>query len=396
MTVTDDSAGPLAGITVLDFSAYVAGPYGCALLGDLGARVIKIEPPGGDNLRAYASTLPEESRGFIGVNRSKEGLVLNLKHRGARAVVDRLVANADVLVHNFRPGVPERLGLGYERLADINRRLVYCAVTGYGDRGPLKDKAGFDQVLQSMTGMCTSQANGGDVPLIVEGSAIDYYAAALVATGVNAALYWRSQSGRGDKIGVSLLRTAMTMQSMRLVKTDDEPLHLDRELRAGGIAGIHPTGDGYLYISASADHFWKAFCHHTGRTDLADDPRYDTLRKRQDHAPVLIAEIRKALATRSASEWEQIFGADVPCAAVNRVEDMFDHPQVAAEELLETYAHATIGRYTGIARPIAFAEAGTRRPFAAPALGQHSRTVLESLGYAPSEIDALFTDQIVA
>jgi crotonobetainyl-CoA:carnitine CoA-transferase CaiB-like acyl-CoA transferase len=387
---TTTAAGPLAGVTVLDFSAYVAGPYGCALLGDLGARVIKIEPPTGDNLRRYASTLPQESRGFIGVNRSKHGIVIDLKHPRAAAIIDRLVKATDVLVHNFRPDVPERLGIGYERLSDLNPRLVYCAVTGYGEGGPLRDRAGFDQVLQAMTGMNTSQANGGPVPQTVEGSAIDYYAAALVATGVNAALFRREQTGRGDKVGVSLLRTAMTMQSMRLVKVDGEPLRIDRELRAGGIAGIHPTSDGFIYISASADHFWKAFCTHIGRPDLAADPRYDSLRKRQDHAGVLIAEIRKSLVGNTGATWEEIFGADVPCAVVRAVEDMFDDPQVAAENLLETYDHALVGRYTGVARPIDFEAAGHRVPFAAPALGEHTRTVLSDLAFSADEIEALF------
>ena len=150
-------AGPLSGVKVLDLSAYIAGPYGCTLLADQGAQVIKIEPPDGDNLRKYPSTLAAESRAFMGVNRSKIGIVLALKSAEGLAALLRLVREADVLVHNFRPAVPKRLGIDFDRLTLINPRLIYCAVTGYGEHGPMKDKAGYDQVLQTMTGMCTLQ-----------------------------------------------------------------------------------------------------------------------------------------------------------------------------------------------------------------------------------------------
>ena len=146
--------GPLHGIRVLDLSAYIAGPYACTLLADQGADVLKIEPPGGDNLRQYPSTLPTESRAFLGVNRSKRGMVLDLKDPADHAVLLRLVRDADVLVHNFRPSVPRRLGIDFDQLGAINPRLIYCAVTGYGETGPMRDKAGYDQVLQTMTGMC--------------------------------------------------------------------------------------------------------------------------------------------------------------------------------------------------------------------------------------------------
>ncbi|MFI5325374.1 MAG: CoA transferase, partial [Candidatus Rokuibacteriota bacterium] len=154
--------GPLSGVTVLDLSGYLAGPYGCTLLGDQGALVIKIEPPEGDNLRNYPSTLPGESRAFLGVNRNKHGIGLDLKHPDGLEVLRRLASRADVLVHNFRPSVPARLGIDYDRMRAVNERLIYCALTGYGDRGPLKDRAGYDQVLQTMTGIAVEQGRPGD------------------------------------------------------------------------------------------------------------------------------------------------------------------------------------------------------------------------------------------
>src|SRR6185369_6602729 len=157
LALIQNAVGPLRGIRVLDLSGYIAGPYGCSLLADAGAEVYKIEPPAGDTLRQYPSTLEAESRAFLGVNRSKFGLVVDLKLPEGQKVLTRLVKSADVLVHNFRPSVPPRLGLDYEALRRINPRLVYCALTGYGDTGPLKDKAGYDQVLQSVTGICALQ-----------------------------------------------------------------------------------------------------------------------------------------------------------------------------------------------------------------------------------------------
>ena len=171
--------GPLSDVTVLDLSGYVAGPYGCTLLGDLGALVIKIEPPEGDNLRNYPSTLADESRAFLGVNRNKHGIGLDLKHPDGLGVLRRMVEVADVLVHNFRPSVPPRLGIDYDRMKVINPRLIYCALTGYGDTGPLKDRAGYDQVLQTMTGICVEQGKPGD-PQIVYGSAVDFYSASML------------------------------------------------------------------------------------------------------------------------------------------------------------------------------------------------------------------------
>ena len=368
--------GPLSGVRVLDLSAYIAGPYGCSLLADQGADVIKVEPPDGDNLRNYPSTLEAESRAFLGVNRSKRGVVLNLKDSDDRAVLYRLVREADVLVHNFRPGVPERLGIGFDALSAINPRLVYCAVTGYGETGPMKDKAGYDQVLQTMTGMCVMQGKRGGAPEIIYGSVVDYYAAALLAAGVSSALYERERSGEGQYVGVSLLRAALTMQSARMIWAEGEALDIGRDMRSGGVTGIHPTRDGHLYISANTPRFWQALCRLTGMDDLLDDPRYGSVRLRAQQADVLVARLHQALAARSALEWEALFGDQVPCAAARPVEDMFEHPQVQAEGMLAEMPHPTLGRYRGVAHPIRFGRTPGPEPFAAPVLGQHDAQIL--------------------
>ncbi len=380
-------AGPLSGVRVLDLSAYIAGPYGCALLADQGADVIKVEPPDGDNLRNYPSTLADESRAFIGVNRSKRGVTLNLKDANDRAVLYRLVREADVLVHNFRPGVPERLAIDFPTLSALNPRLIYCAVTGYGETGPLKDKAGYDQVLQTMTGMCALQGKRGGAPEIIYGSVVDYYAAALLAAGVSSALFERERSGEGQFVGVSLLRSALTMQSARMVWAEGEALDIGRDMRSGGVTGLHPTREGWLYVSANTPRFWQALCALTGLDALAADPRYDSVRKRAVHADEILPQLHAALATRDALDWEARFGDAVPCAAARAVEDMFEHPQVLAEEIVATIDHPHLGSYRGVSRPIRFGRTPGPAPFAAPGLGEHSDAVRVALDDAGRDND---------
>jgi crotonobetainyl-CoA:carnitine CoA-transferase CaiB-like acyl-CoA transferase len=376
-------------VRVLDLSAYIAGPYGTTLLADQGAEVIKIEPPDGDNLRKYPSTLSSESRAFIGVNRSKFGLVLDLKKPGGLSVLLRMVRDADVLVHNFRPRIPQRLGIDYEELCKVNPRLIYCAVTGYGEQGPLRDKAGYDQVLQAMTGMCAQQGKRGGAPEIVYGSVVDYYAAALVASGVAAALFERERSGLGQYVGVSLLRSALTMQSARLVWAEGEPRDIGRDFRSGGITGIYPAREGFIYVSANTARFWRALCEKVGLPELGGDERYDSVRKRAQHAAEIVPRLHKALRARSALDWEGHFGDDVPCAAVRNLEDVFDNPQVLAEGLVTTTDHPLVGRYRGLSRSIKFVRTPGPTPFAAPTFGQHTDAILADGGFTPEEVAEL-------
>lgn len=369
--------GPLTGVRVIDMSAYIAGPYACSLLADQGAEIIKIEPPGGDNLRKYPSTLEAESRAFLGVNRSKLAAVLDIKNPEDLETLLNLIQGADVLVHNFRPTVAPRIGIGYEQLKALNPRLIYCAVSGYGETGPLKDKAGFDQVLQTMTGMAALQGKKEGPPELLYGSIVDFYASALVAGAVSSALYERERSGLGQFVGVSLLAAAMTLQSGRLVWAENEGRDVWRDMRSGGITGIHPTKQGYLYISANTPHFWEALCKKTGMSEFLNNERYDTVRKRALHQPEIVPRLHQALAAKSALEWEVLFGEEVPCAAARTVEDMFDHPQVLSQDIISTYHHPVVGQYRGLKRSIRFERTPGPDPFAAPTLGQHTALIKE-------------------
>ena len=334
-------------------------------------------------------TLEHESRAFLGVNRSKRGIALDLKKAEGLALLMRLVREADVLVHNFRPSVPKRLGIDFDQLTALNPRLIYCAVTGYGESGPMQDKAGYDQVLQTMTGMCTMQGKSGGPPEILYGSVVDYYAAALLAAGVSSALYERERSGLGQYVGVSLLRSALTMQSARMIWAEGEPLDVGRDMRSGGVTGIHPTREGHLYISANTARFWTALCAKVGLPELADDPRYDTVRKRAQAAAELVPRLHAALRQRSAIEWEALFGDEVPCAAARRIEEMFDHPQVLAEQMVTRVPHPVLGHYRGLSQAIKFGRTPGPEPFAAPLHGQHADELMSELGYDADEVQRL-------
>jgi crotonobetainyl-CoA:carnitine CoA-transferase CaiB-like acyl-CoA transferase len=382
-------AGPLDGVTVLDLCSYLAGPYGCTLLADLGATVIKIESPQGDMLRQFPSSLPGESRFFLGTNRGKRAMALDLKHPEGLAVLHRMVETADVLVENFRPSVPARLGIDYPRLKAINPRLIYCGLTGYGDTGPLSEKGGFDQVLQCLSGMAVFQGGGPDKAQVVLGSVLDYFTSALLAYGVASALFHRERSGAGQYLSLSLLRSALTIQAGRFVWTGSESREVPRDSGAGGLTGIHPTKDGGLYISVHSNHFFAALCELIGRPELARDPRCATMRSRAAHAAELVPELRAALAARSALEWEEIFGERVPCAAVRPIEDMFDHPQVIAEDLVTTLDHPVVGRYRTMTKPIKFVDTPGPPPTPSPVFGQHSDEILAAYGYSAQDIAAL-------
>ena len=387
--MTKNPAGPLDGVTVLDLCSYLAGPYGCTLLADLGANVIKIESPQGDMLRQFPSSLEGESRFFLGTNRGKRALALDLKQPDGLAVLHRMVTSADVLVENFRPSVPARLGIDYPRLRAINPRLIYAGLTGYGDTGPLSDKGGFDQVLQCLSGIAVFQGGGVDRAQLVLGSVLDYFTSALLAYGVAAALYRREHSGSGQHLSLSLLRSALTIQAGRFVWAENEGRDVVRDSGTGGLTGIHPTKQGLLYLSLHSNHFFAALCELIGRPELASDSRCVSMRSRAEHAAALLPELRAALAGRSALEWEAIFGERVPCAVVRPIEDMFDHPQALAENLVTTLDHPTVGRYRTMTKPMTFSETPGPAPTASPTFGQHSNEVLAGYGYSEPEIAAL-------
>ena len=340
-------------------------------------------------LRQFPSSLAGESRFFLGTNRGKRGLALDLKPPEGLTVFHRMVETADMLVENFRPSVPARLGIDYPRLKAINPRLVYCGLTGYGDSGPLRERGGFDQVLQCLSGIAVFQGAAAGKPQVVLGSVLDYFTSALLAYGVAAALFHRERCGQGQYLSLSLLRSALTIQAGRFVWAESEDRDVVRDSGAGGLTGIHPTKNGWLYISVHSNHFFAALCELIDRPELAHDPRCATMRSRAAHAAELVPELRSALARRPALEWEQLFGERVPCAAVRPIEDMFEHSQVLAEDLVATLDHPLVGRYRTMKQPIKFAGTPGPAPTPAPTFGQHSDEILSGCGYSAEEIETL-------
>lgn len=382
--------GVLSGVHVLDLSSYLAGPYACTLLADLGADVIKVEPPQGDMMRRYPSSFSDDSRTFIGANRNKRSVCIDLKHPEGLSILLELLDRTDVLIHNFRPGVPERLGIGYEDLSQRYPRLVFAELTGFGSEGPLHSNPGFDQVMQCFTGIADLQGRGDESPKIVWGSIVDYFSATLLALGVCGALFQRAQTGRGQRVDCSLLRSALALQAGRLVWASGEPLEIERDLRLGRVTGIHPTKEGYIYIQAQTDSFWHALCEILGLTSLADDERFNDMRKRKAEEAELMPLIRDALMKKSAEDWSKLFGDRVPCAVVQSLEEMFLHPQVMAQQIIKTFPHADLGTYQGVCEPIRFSDPDIRlEDKGAPTLGQHTKEVLSTLNYSTDEIERL-------
>jgi crotonobetainyl-CoA:carnitine CoA-transferase CaiB-like acyl-CoA transferase len=385
---------PLQGIRVLDFSSYIAGPYCPALLADLGAEVIKIEAHRGDQTRYFPSTLKGETRMFLGANRNKRGIVLDLKQEAARDIIYKLATTADVAVENFRPGVSERLKIGYEQLSAVNPRLIYCSISGYGSRGPLRTRPGFDQVLQAMTGIAVSQGGDG-APQVQAGSVVDYYTATLAAYGVMAALFVRERTGLGQKVETSLLQGALAMQSGRFIWADDEGREAKRDL-AGGINRIFKTKEGHIYISAHTETFWQSLCQTIGLPGLGSDHRYNSMSKRSQHVKELVTVVEEALQAKSAEEWEELLtAADVPCSVARPIEDMFDHPQVKALDMVAHVTHPGVGGMRMLGVPINFSKMPNRAQRPAPALGEHTQEVLHSLGYTPDQVEELKRAKVI-
>ena len=388
-------AGPLQGIRVIDLTRVLAGPFCTQSLGDLGAEILKIEPPGGgDETRRFPPFVAGESHYFLGINRNKKSLVVDLQDDRGKDILRRLVATADVLVENYRPGVMDRLGLGYEALAAVNPRLVYCAISGFGLSGPLRDKPSFDIVTQALTGALSINGERGRMPVKLGIPLGDMVGGVFGPMAILAALHERAQTGRGRLIDISLYDGLIGMlgyfaQLAFITGEDPQPMGSSHPNIVP--YGSFPAADGAIIIAVLSERFWGKLCAALERPDLAEDPRFATPTLRRDNRDEVDRAIAEVTRTRTVAEWEErLAAADVPHAPVLGVTAALAHPHALARGMVVSAPHATAGDLRLVGRPVKFPGAPQSPPTAPPVLGQHTAAVLrDDLGYSDDDIAAL-------
>ncbi|MDO8690873.1 MAG: CoA transferase [Dehalococcoidia bacterium] len=385
----------LNGLLVLDLTRVLAGPFCTMQLADLGARVIKIEPPpGGDDARAYGPFVNGESLYFASLNRNKESLALDLKSDPGREVFLRLAQQADVVVENFRPGAMARLRLEYERLRDLNPRLVYAACTGFGQTGPYRFRPAYDVIVQAMGGVMSLTGQPGGEPTRVGVSIGDITAGLYTAVGILAALESRHRTGAGQFLDVSMMDCQVAILEnaiARLQATGETPRPIGNRHPSITPFTSVSARDAELVIAAGNDALWGKLCAAIGRPDLEHDPRFVTNGLRTDHQEALARLLKEAFSSRDRAEWLTVLEASgVPCGPINSVADVVADPQVQAREMLVDVDCALAGPVKMPGSPIKLSETNARDDRPAPLLGQHSRSVLRDLlKLKDDEIDRL-------
>lgn len=389
MTTSSTANGPLSGITVIDLTRVLAGPYATMVMADLGARVIKVETPaGGDDARHFGPFVdtPEggKSAYFMSLNRGKESIALNLKDDDDRATFERLLETADVLVENYRPGTMEKLGYGFDDLHQKYPRLIYAAASGFGHSGPYSKRAAYDLVVQGMGGVMSLTGHPGGEPTRVGTSVGDITAGLFTTIGINAALYHRQQTGEGQKVDVAMLDCQVAILEnaiARYAATGEIP---------GPIGARHPSitpfdafkaADGHLVIAAGNDSLFSALCKAVGEAELADNPLFLTNALRTEHNAALKDELEKALAAKTVEEWTGILEqAGVPSGPINSVDQVLSDPQVLARNMVVSAEDKNAGVLNMAGNPIkmsAFKDPETRSP--APELDQDRDKILGDL-----------------
>jgi formyl-CoA transferase len=394
--MSNPNSGPLDGIRVLDLTRVLAGPYCAMFLGDLGAEVIKIEQPGvGDDTRGWGPPFTGgESAYFLCVNRNKKSVAIDLKAQEGIALLRLLAERADVLIENFRPGTMERLGLGDKDLRAANPRLIYASLSGFGADGPMSDVPGYDLIVQAWGGLMSITGQPDGEPTKVGVAIIDLVAGLMLGKSIAAALFAREKIGIGQKIDTSLLEAEVAC----LINVGSN--YLVEGSIPGRWGNAHPsivpyqtfkTADGYLVIGVASEGIWRRFCQAVGRAEWAEDSRFEKNSNRVENRSLLIGLLAGIFLDRSTDEWLKILNnAEVPCAPVQTVDQVFKAPQVLHREMLVEIEHPTAGTVLMAGIPVKFSGTPASVRLPPPLLGQHTEEVLKSwLGMVDKEISEL-------
>jgi len=400
--MSHDPPGPLDGVRVLDLTRVVAGPYCSMFLGDLGAEVVKVEQPGlGDDTRGWGPPFAGgESAYYLCINRNKKSLTLDLKSKRAVELLRELVKSADVIIENFRPGTMERLGLGEKELRALNPRLIFASLTGFGADGPMSDWPGYDLIVQAWGGLMSITGTPDGEPVKVGVAIIDLVAGLMLGNAITAALFAREKSGVGQRIDTSLLEAEIASL-----------INVGSNYLIGGTVparwgNAHPnivpyqnfkTADGYLVIGVASEVIWKRFCQAIGRSELTDDRRFADNSKRVQNRAELVSLLSEMFLKRNNQAWfDRLTAAEVPCAPVQSIDQVFQAPQVLHRDMLMEVEHPTAGKVRMAGMPVKFSltPASVRLP--PPLLGQHNTEILKSwLGMNAEAIEELKREKII-
>jgi len=393
--------GSLNGIRVVDVTASVAGPFTTQILGDLGADVVKVERPRtGDDTRSWGPPFwQEEAAAFLALNRNKRSLALDLKTPEGKEALRRLIARADIVVQNLRAGVFTDLGFGYDTLRELNPRLIFCDIGGYGPDGPMKDLPAYDPLMQAFSGLMSLTGEEGRPPVRIPASILDQGTAMWTVVAALDALRARDETGHGAHVQTSLLQTALMWLPIQLtgyLASGDLPRPLGSGTSTIVPYQAFPTRDGHLIVAAGNDNLWRRLCDAIERGDLADDPRFAGNPDRVRHRDELAAELSATLESKPTGEWQKILdGAGVPSTAIQTLDQVVSHPQVRATGALMPVPHPRIDDFTVVSTPFQHDGAYPGVRHVPPLLGEHSQEVLGELGYEQSEIAALADQGVI-
>ncbi|MDQ9170094.1 CoA transferase [Oxalobacteraceae bacterium R-40] len=401
MNKSSKHPGPLAGMRVLELAQIMAGPTCGMMLADMGADVIKVEKlPGGDDARGYREPrINGISAPFMILNRNKRGIALNLKHPDGCSILMRMVENADVLTENYRRGTLERLGLGYETLAKINPGLIYCSVSGYGREGPYADKAGFDLIAQGFSGLMSVTGEHGRPPAKTGNSIADINAGILAVTGILAAYAHKLKTGEGQVVDTSLMEAALQQTYWHAA------IHFATGESPGPTGSAHlltapyqsfRTRNGWINIGGANQANWERITEVLGHPEWRSDERYVSNDARMNNLDSLVAAMDAVLITQTKEHWIAAFdAAGVPVGPVHTIGEALSHPQTLARKMVVELDHPQAGTIKALGCPLHFSKTPTRIDRPAPALGEHSRELLQEYGFTDAEIDRFLIDGVI-